>query len=191
MPVAANKASAQPAMRMTVSRRTLAKPLVKPARSAELKAIAYLPREGVQGFVTRVSRATSLQLIATERAGVRGGLIKDLARQLNLPATRLFEMLGVAKATAEKKAATNEALTGASGQAVLGLVKLLGVVEGIVSRSTHPDAAKFDAARWLGEWLERPQPALDGRKPAELVDTPTGVDVVARLLGSTESGAYQ
>ena len=28
-------------------------------------------------------------------------------------------------------------------------------------------------------------------KPAELIDTPTGVDVVARLLGAIESGAYQ
>lgn len=190
MAVAGKKTPARP-VQMAVSRRGPGKPVARRVVSAELKALAYLPKEGVQGFVTRVSRATSLQLIATERAGVQGGLIKDLARQLNLPATRLFEMLGVAKATAEKKAATNEALTGASGQAVLGLVRLLGVVEGIVSRSTHPAAATFDGARWLGAWLERPQPALDGRKPAELVDTPTGVDVVARLLGSAESGAYQ
>ena len=39
--------------------------------------------------------------------------------------------------------------------------------------------------------IERPQPALGGRKPADLIDTPTGVEVVARLLGSIESGAYQ
>lgn len=32
---------------------------------------------------------------------------------------------------------------------------------------------------------------LGGRKPADLIDTPTGVEVVARLLGSIESGAYQ
>jgi len=29
------------------------------------------------------------------------------------------------------------------------------------------------------------------RKPADLVDTPTGLEVVARLLGGIESGAYQ
>ncbi|HEY8707729.1 MAG TPA: antitoxin Xre/MbcA/ParS toxin-binding domain-containing protein [Burkholderiaceae bacterium] len=32
---------------------------------------------------------------------------------------------------------------------------------------------------------------MGGRKPADLIDTPTGVEVVARLLGSIESGAYQ
>jgi uncharacterized protein (DUF2384 family) len=52
-------------------------------------------------------------------------------------------------------------------------------------------AKGFDAAKWLGRWLEQPQPALGGRKAADLIDTPTGVEVVARLLGSIESGAYQ
>jgi uncharacterized protein (DUF2384 family) len=32
---------------------------------------------------------------------------------------------------------------------------------------------------------------LGGRRPADLLDTPTGVEVVARLLGSLESGAFQ
>jgi uncharacterized protein (DUF2384 family) len=52
-------------------------------------------------------------------------------------------------------------------------------------------AKDFDAVRWLGQWIERAQPALDGRRPADLLDTPTGVDLVARLLGAIQSGAYQ
>jgi uncharacterized protein (DUF2384 family) len=35
------------------------------------------------------------------------------------------------------------------------------------------------------------QAGLGGRKPADLVDTPTGLAVVARLLGAVASGAYQ
>lgn len=49
----------------------------------------------------------------------------------------------------------------------------------------------FDAVKWLGQWLERPQPALGGRRPADLMDTPTGMEMVAGLLGSIRSGAYQ
>ena len=100
-------------------------------------------------------------------------------------------MLGVPKATAEKKAASGEVLSGSGGQAAIGMAKLLGVAQAIVANSTATDAQNFDSAAWLGQWLERPQAALGGRKPADLIDTPTGIEVVARLLGAIESGAYQ
>jgi uncharacterized protein (DUF2384 family) len=61
----------------------------------------------------------------------------------------------------------------------------------IVRDSTATEAQGFDAAKWLGRWIERPQPSLGGRKPADLLDTSTGVEIVARLLGSIQSGAFQ
>ena len=85
----------------------------------------------------------------------------------------------------------SEPITGAAGQAALGLTRLLGLARGIVADSTAEAAKDFDAARWLGRWIERPQPALGGRKPADLIATPTGLEMVARLLGAIESGAYQ
>ncbi|WP_368664723.1 antitoxin Xre/MbcA/ParS toxin-binding domain-containing protein [Zoogloea sp. LCSB751] len=36
------------------------------------------------------------------------------------------------------------------------------------------DPKDFDAARWVGEWLEPPAPALGGGRPAEYMDTLTG-----------------
>ena len=80
---------------------------------------------------------------------------------------------------------------GKQKSAELGMVKLLGIAQEIVANSTAREAKTFDATKWLGQWIERPQPALGGRRPADLLDTPTGVQVVARLLGSIESGAYQ
>ena len=71
------------------------------------------------------------------------------------------------------------------------MIKLLGIAQSIVNNSTAAEAKAFDAAKWLGQWIEQPQPALGGRRPADLISTPTGVEVVARLLGSLESGAYQ
>ncbi|MFO1356707.1 MAG: MbcA/ParS/Xre antitoxin family protein [Gammaproteobacteria bacterium] len=57
--------------------------------------------------------------------------------------------------------------------------------------ASRSGGADFNAARWLGKWIETAQPALGGRKPADLLDTPTGLDMVSRLLGSIQSGAYQ
>ena len=110
---------------------------------------------------------------------------------MEVPTSRIFNILGVPKATAEKKAAAGELVCGSGGQAAVGTIKLLGIAQDIVRNSTAAEAKDFDAARWLGQWIERPQPALGGRKPADLIGTPTGVEVVVRLLGAIESGAYQ
>ena len=51
--------------------------------------------------------------------------------------------------------------------------------------------AGFDIDTWLQDWLQRPQPALSWRKPAELFKTETGIESVRRALGSILSGSYQ
>ena len=153
--------------------------------------ITYGRGTAFNAYIQRISRATPMELVLTERAGVHARLIKDLARHLDIPASRLFTILGVAKATAEKKVAADETIGGQGGQAVMGMVRLVGMAQAMAANSTADDAANFDAARWLGRWIDIPQPSLGGRKPAELLDTPTGVEIVARLLGAVESGAYQ
>jgi putative toxin-antitoxin system antitoxin component (TIGR02293 family) len=153
--------------------------------------VAYNSTKGVDDYVRQVARATPLELVEIERQGVLGSFIKDLSKRMEIPSSRIFAILGVPKATAEKKAAAGEKVEGRGGQAAIGLVKLLGIAQEIVANSTAAEAKTFDATKWLGQWIERPQPALGGRKPADLLDTPTGVELVARLLGSLESGAYQ
>jgi putative toxin-antitoxin system antitoxin component (TIGR02293 family) len=157
----------------------------------ELSTIVYQPEKGVDAYVREVSAATPMEIVVLERHGVQGAFLKDLSKRMALPASRFFTIIGVPKATAEKKAAAGEFVGGAGGQAAIGMIKLLGIAQDIVKNSTAERAKEFDYARWLGEWIERPQPALGGRKPSELIDTPTGVEVVARLLGSLESGSYQ
>ena len=154
-------------------------------------AVMYRPGRGVDDFVRQVSAATPLQLVEIERRGVAGSFLKDLSRRMDIPAARVFSMLGVPKATAEKKASAGEVVAGSGGQAALGVARLIAIAQAIVANSTARQAQGFDAARWLGQWLDRPQPSLGGRRPAELIDTPTGIEVVSRLLGSIESGSYQ
>ena len=131
-----------------------------------------------------------MQLVEVERTGVSGGLLKDMAREINIPVLRFYDIVGVPKATAEKKAAENGVIAGAGGQAAIGMARLLGIAQTIVDNSTAAQAKGFDAAQWLGRWIELPQPALGGRKPADLLDTPTGANVVARILGAIASGAF-
>ena len=160
----------------------------RPRRSA---GIVYERTRGIDDYVRQVARATPMQLVDLERQGVVGSLVKDLSKRMDVPASRMFTILGVPKATAEKKAAAGEVIAGSGGQAAIGMVRLLGLAQEMIANSKAARARGYDAAKWLGQWIERPQPALGGRKPAELIDTPTGIEVVARLLGSIESGAVQ
>jgi len=145
----------------------------------------------VDGFVDAVSHSTPLQLVELERRGIDGRFLKDLSNRMDIPQRDVFEMIGVPKATAEKKVAAGEVISGSGGQAAIGIARLIAKAADIAANSTAAEARDFDVARWLGKWLQSPQPALGGRRPSELLDTPTGLDVVLRLLGAIESGAYQ
>lgn len=153
--------------------------------------IAYSTALGVDAFVQRIANATPMELIEVERNGVQGRFIKNLSIRVGVPAVRVCENLGVPKATLERRVAEGVRVTGAAGQAALGTATLLAKARAIVDNSTALAANDFDSARWFGRWIELAQPALGGRKPAELIAVPTGRKVVSGLLGAMESGAYQ
>jgi putative toxin-antitoxin system antitoxin component (TIGR02293 family) len=153
--------------------------------------VAYSRHKGVDAFVKRIAGATPMEIVDAETKGVDGMFVKDLTKRMAIPAVRMYSILGVPKATAEKKVAGREVIAGVGGRAALGLARLLAIAEEIVANSKAAEARDFDTAKWLGQWIERPQPALGGRKPADIIGTPTGLAMVERVLGAIESGAYQ
>ncbi len=160
-------------------------------RVADAATAKYKVGTPLRAVATDLRDATPMQRVAAERQGVAARLVKELANEMAIPAARMFKIIGVPKATAERKAEKNQAISGGGGQSALGVLNLLGIAHSILAESTDERASNFDVAKWLGRWIEQPQPALGGRKPADLLDTPTGINVVARLLGSLQSGAYQ
>lgn len=69
--------------------------------------------------------------------------------------------------------------------------RLLAQLEQILQESGDPERVEhFDARAWLAEWLGSPAPALGGRPPVDYLNTPEGADLVSRLLGAQQSGAY-
>jgi putative toxin-antitoxin system antitoxin component (TIGR02293 family) len=146
--------------------------------------------EDLSEVVTRLRSLTPAQRIRTEREGVPGSLVKVIAKTMGVANQRMFEVIGVPKATAEKKAATDAPITGSAGQSAIGMMRLLGLAQEIVANSMSEEAKDFDVGKWLGRWIEIPQPALGGLKPSEVLDTPTGIETVEKLLGALESGVY-
>ena len=97
----------------------------------------------VDRYVAEVANATPIEIVELERAGVPGTLIKDLSRRLAISTTRMFALIGVPKATAEKKAARGERVSGSGGQAAIGVVKLLAIAKEIVANSTSRRGEKL------------------------------------------------
>ncbi len=185
VPQATNRRAADP----TKSRMKIDAVMFMPTQKAMPDESGLMYTSGnVDAFVRVVSVAPPMQLLQTERVGVDAAFLGDMAKRMDVPYSYLAETVGIPKATAARKRAGNGMIDGA---AAIALARLLAIASDIVEDSTAPEAENFDTAKWLGQWIERPQPALGGRKPSELLDTPTGVSMVTKLLGAIRSGAYQ
>lgn len=66
--------------------------------------------------------------------------------------------------------------------------QLTEVVNRIVSESGARE--NFNSERWLAEWLQKPNPALGGKLPYEMLGDSDGLEHVRCLLLRMQSGAY-
>ena len=153
-------------------------------------ALAYHDGEGVHAYIKRLREADPMELVEIERKGIDSTFLVDLAAGLGLPRSRVFQILGAPKSTAARKTATGSRIDGLAGWAAIGMIKLIGEAQDLVDRSTSTGADTFDTLKWMGQWLERPQPALGGRLPADFLATPTGAQVVSKVLGAIGSDTY-
>ena len=105
-----------------------------------------------------------------------------------IPKYKLYETIGMPRATADRKLREKQVLSRNETEGVLGMIRLIGQVDRMVKESGNPEG--FDAAKWVAAWLERPHPALGGRRPAQLMDTGEGRGIVSDLIARMQSGAY-
>ncbi len=133
-------------------------------------------------------RATGLERVHMIRQGVPAIFLDHIAKKMDIPKERLFATLRFSRSTVDRKIQNDQTLSAEYSERVIGLERLIGQVEVMVAQSGNPKG--FDADRWVGEWLQRPLPALGGAKPADLMDTMEGQELVSRLLAQSQSGAY-
>lgn len=146
----------------------------------------------VDAFRSLLRTAALVERVRIEREGVPYQVVKALIEEIGLSSTDFQAFVGMPKATFNKKMKDRALFAGTTGQSVVGLLELINKVEDMLAaEKDNPAARNFDVAEWVGDWIQRPQPALGGLAPAELMDTPTGRASVMRVLGAIQSGAYQ
>lgn len=145
-----------------------------------------------EGFRAFVRNASPLQRVHLEREGVPSRVVKYLIDETGMSSTEFQSYVRMPKATFTKKMKEKAQFSGTTGQAVVGWIDLINMVEAMLAAEPDNVATRdFDAEKWVGNWIQRPQRALGGLAPAELMDTPTGRESVMRVLGAVQSGAYQ
>lgn len=136
-------------------------------------------------------RSSSADRFLVIKTGIAARRVYDLATKLNVSQDLMMKRLGLSKSTISRKVQADQTLTADQSERVLGMSKLVGLVETIIEESGDPDLAKdFDAAGWLEDWLSQPNPALGGELPTVYLDTREGQEILSSLIAQMQSGAY-
>jgi len=139
---------------------------------------------------TAIYHATPHERVKMIRKGVPATCLVDIIREMDISKERLYTTLDLPRSTIDNNIRNKVTLSAAHSERVIGLERLIGQVAVMVEQSGNSRRFRFDAARWVGEWLERPLSALGGEKPANFMDTMEGQNLVSKLLAQSQSGAY-
>lgn len=140
------------------------------------------------GNFTQVLAMPPLERAELVKKGAPSSVVYHISREMDVPKERFVRMAGFSKATVNRKIARNHALSADDSERLVAIAKLIGQVETMVRESGDPKG--FKPAKWFGQWVAQPHPALGGRAPEELLDTVDGRDTVSKLLAQMQSGAY-
>jgi len=161
-----------------------------PAGPRDYAHIAYLPEE-ITPLLAKIKCASPPGMIQLERKGLDPKTLQALSVASGVSLSGLCEIVGISRNTLRRLCTTGKTLQGASGLAVINLLRLFSLAQEIVEDCGVGHADLFDVREWLGRWIQTPQPYLGGLKPADILDTPTGFALSTKLLGALSSSADQ
>lgn len=121
---------------------------------------------------------TPLQIIDRSRQGLVGTEAGHIAGLLGVSDKEMAPLLNQSVATFHRQAKTGR-LDAATSERLLLLGRLANY-----GATVFQDQGKFT------RWLRRPLRLLGGRSPLDLMDGPTGVQLVEDILGRIEYGVF-
>lgn len=139
-------------------------------------------------FFVQAFYADPMQVATTVKVGVPAEQMQYITNKMGWSQDSAIAALGLSRATIGRRLANKATLSTEESSRVYGLRRLIGQVEAMVRESGNPEG--FDAAAWVGNWLERPQPSLGGKTPSSFMDTAEGQQLVMQVLAQAQSGAY-
>ena len=132
---------------------------------------------GGKSFMAKEPVST-LDFLAASMKGIPKLAVDNLAAILNIPMKDMAALLNLSYKTLARKRKTdvlNNVVSSLSIEIANTIAKGLSVFE---------DADKFN------RWLQKENKALNGQKPFDLLNTPTGIKLVSQIIGRIDEGVY-
>ncbi len=139
-------------------------------------------------FANSLYQASIAERVEFIRQGVPARRVDDLEDAMCVSRDYVSDLLNLPRTSVRRKIRKDARLSTDQSERVIGLARLIGQVADMLERSGDPK--DFDVARWLGEWLELPVPALGGGKPADYMSTLTGQELVSNLIVQAQAGVF-
>lgn len=159
-----------------------------PVQAREQEKAPHLPWDSLEKSARTYFSASPLERIRIIKQRVPAKYVLTISISMKMPKETLYGTLNLARATIDRKVLKKELLNQDESERVLAMTKLVGQADNMVRDSGVAEG--FSAAQWVAAWLQRPHPALGGRRPGELMDTADGRDLVTDLLARQQSSAY-
>ncbi len=122
--------------------------------------------------------ASALDFLSASDKGITKQSVINLAEVMDIPMKDIASLLNVSYKTLGRKRRND----------LLGsLVSSLSIE---IANTVANGLAVFEDADKLNHWLQKENRALNAKKPIELLNTPTGIKMVNRVLNRLEEGIY-
>ncbi|MGH9840125.1 MAG: type II RES/Xre toxin-antitoxin system antitoxin [Blastocatellia bacterium] len=119
-----------------------------------------------------------LEFISAIRAGLNFSTIQQLADHTGIAPSRIFAAVNLSPRTMERRRKQKK-LTSDESQKIARFARIVALGDDV-----------FEDSKVASQWLERPNRALGGFKPMELLDTDEGAREVESVLLRLEYGVY-
>lgn len=109
----------------------------------------------------RLFRSSVVDRVNLVKQGVPALYVKVLTACMGITKEKFYRTIGLTGPTVDRKLRASQLLNQNESERVIGIARLVGQAQSLIQDSGASE--NFDAARWIGAWLERPLPALGGR----------------------------
>jgi putative toxin-antitoxin system antitoxin component (TIGR02293 family) len=128
----------------------------------------FMPTEPVSAY----------DLVLASDKGISKQAILHLADVMDIPMKDMASLLNLSYKTLGRKRKTDL------------LDRLVSSLSIEIASTVANGLSVFEDAEKLKRWLQKENRSLNGRKPIELLNTPTGINMVNRVLSRLEEGVY-
>jgi putative toxin-antitoxin system antitoxin component (TIGR02293 family) len=119
------------------------------------------------------------EIVQAIRRGFSIRLASQVATRFNIPESKLAQLIGITPRTLARHKKGEKILTQAPSDRLYRLARVIALAKEV-----------FESEATAKDWLNRPNRALGGTKPLELLDTDAGVEQVVDLLNRIDYGVY-